>query len=296
MRPRKLGYGFGGFPVVPLSKLPARGARRACIFGVDRDLARRFGRNTAGAASFIRRQSARIIPAAVRQQRAEWLQSLDQKVDRRAFKAYDIGILGGEPDQIRNELMLLATELVSRNYQPLMIAGDHSASLWHFAGVSKVRPADYVYIDAHFDLGLHRSNREKTVDHGNFVSRIVDHGSVHVINIGARAWSTYEKVYASQPLEYLRCRSEQQILGDLVAIKNRDIYVSIDADVIDPSHFPNAACPEPFGLEPMTLLRILNYLSTSNRIVGADLCELAPDKTKGHTAEIAMRFLYEMMS
>ncbi len=53
------------------------------------------------------------------------------------------------------------------------------------------------------------------------------------------------------------------------------VYVSIDIDVLDPSHAPGTGTPEAGGLTSRELLGLLRGLAGAN-IVGADIVEVAP--------------------
>jgi agmatinase len=291
-----IGFGFGGFPVVPFDQIPDRGNRRTCLYGVDIDISRCFGESNSGAASFLRKKSARMVPKAVRQQRLDWLKGIGMRPDKRLFEGYDIGLLTGTNDEVAKDAALLGASLVERNYFPALIGCDHTAGYWHALGVSRVKEVTYVYLDAHLDVGLHRGQDKDTVDNGNFVASFLRGNHFQeVVNIGARAWSTYSSEYDAIPsLRLIRYSNMAECQKEIEILRGRAIYVSIDADVIDPCHFPNVTCPEPFGLSPQTLLIILQSLFSSCEIVGADLCELKADESRTHTAEVALRFLYEL--
>ena len=76
-----------------------------------------------------------------------------------------------------------------------------------------------------------------------------------VVNIGGRAWSTFAPIYTglskfrhisgAPPLP-----SAEQIIQRLAGLAGAPVYVSLDADVVDPAFAPNVSCPEPFGLQP----------------------------------------------
>jgi agmatinase len=53
------------------------------------------------------------------------------------------------------------------------------------------------------------------------------------------------------------------------------LYISIDVDVMDPSHAPGTGTPEAGGITSRELLKMLRGLAGMN-IVGADVVEVAP--------------------
>ncbi|MDN6258755.1 MAG: arginase family protein, partial [Corynebacterium sp.] len=58
-------------------------------------------------------------------------------------------------------------------------------------------------------------------------------------------------------------------------VGDRPLYISVDIDVLDPSHAPGTGTPEAGGMTSRELLEILRGLRGLN-IVGADVVEVAP--------------------
>lgn len=74
------------------------------------------------------------------------------------------------------------------------------------------------------------------------------------------------------------------------------IYLSVDIDVLDPSHAPGTGTPEPGGLTTRELQMILRGLSDLT-IVGADVVEVAPAYDHAElTALAAANVAYEFLS
>jgi agmatinase len=67
------------------------------------------------------------------------------------------------------------------------------------------------------------------------------------------------------------------------------VYLSIDLDVLDPSHAPGVQNPEPWGLSPLDVRHVLDTLAP--RLVGLDLMECAPSHDGGQAALVAARLL-----
>lgn len=268
--------GFGGAVVRSLDDLPERSPGDACFFGVDRELCRVFGGSNEGAAVFIRSGSARMRPWTRRERPA----------------AVDVGVLRSPPKQLLEEVALLGADLSARGFLPVAVGCDHTVSYAHAMGVCSRQRATYVYFDAHLDLGLHDDRSGPAVHNGNFVASLVRGGKLdQVVNVGARAWTTYDDVYEAETgVSILREGSD----AELAFLRGRDVYVSLDMDVIDPAFVPNTCCREPFGMSPQDVLRALGWIRRHCRVIGADVSELAPDARLTHTAEIAMRCAHEL--
>jgi agmatinase len=85
------------------------------------------------------------------------------------------------------------------------------------------------------------------------------------------------------------------IADDIVAALPHDVYLSWDIDGLDPTLCPSTGTPVPGGLswnEAIGLLRAL--IRARKRIVGLDLCEVAPGETEWD-ANVGARLLYKMI-
>jgi agmatinase len=85
------------------------------------------------------------------------------------------------------------------------------------------------------------------------------------------------------------------IADEIAAQLPRDVYLSWDIDGLDPTLCPGTGTPVPGGLswnEAIGLLRAL--VRAKKRIVGLDLCEVAPGATEWD-ANVGARLLYKMI-
>jgi agmatinase len=85
------------------------------------------------------------------------------------------------------------------------------------------------------------------------------------------------------------------IADEIVAALPHDVYLSWDIDGLDPTLCPGTGTPVPGGLswnEAIGLLRAL--VRAKKRIVGLDLCEVAPGETEWD-ANVGARLLYKMI-
>ena len=71
-------------------------------------------------------------------------------------------------------------------------------------------------------------------------------------------------------------------------------YLTIDTDVFDCSEMPGTTLPEPFGLTPLDVKKIIWLLK--DRLVGFDVMEVCPPHDKGNTASLAARLMREVIA
>ncbi len=284
------GYGFGGAPVVELERLPGVSQPGDVVFyGVDTELGRRFGQGNPGAASFVRQHTVGMMP---------WTQVM-------APGCHDIGIVtAADPGVAMRETTAIATFLAKLGRRPALIGCDHTASLASVLGTASggVGIPTYLYFDAHLDLGLHDPTPAAgpALHNGNFVERLRQTGQIgHVVNVGARCWSRFAPIY--QALPHFTCLpggppqpSAAAMIERLSWLAGTRLYVSIDADVLDPSVAPNVCCPEPFGLSVDDLFLLCSWLGRSCTVIGGDLCEVVPSTTSLCSEQALMRCLHAL--
>lgn len=296
MSPPSAGFGFGGLPVAEYSAL-GEGINGVCALGVDCELSRAFGKSNPGAASFIRRNSANLRPETFNRQHRALREAAGLAAERPSPHGFDVGLLLGDPDEVREDLVAVVSEVRQREARPMVVGCDHATSLW-CARAAIGGGTTYLYLDAHLDLGYHLGEDRDTITNGSFVTGLLaDERVEDVVNVGARAGSTFCAEYDDVPrLAVIRVPPGVLLPDELRRLKGRDVYVSIDADVMDPSGFPNVCSPEPFGLSPWQAMAIVGWIAQNCCVVGADFCEARPCPDQPHSAELAVRLLLEALS
>ena len=83
--------------------------------------------------------------------------------------------------------------------------------------------------------------------------------------------------------------------SDLDCIKNKDIFVTVDLDVLDTSIMPGTGTPEAGGFSFNELINWFKYLKDFN-IIGADVVELSPDyDSSGVSTAVATKVIRELL-
>jgi formiminoglutamase len=78
---------------------------------------------------------------------------------------------------------------------------------------------------------------------------------------------------------------------------NDAIYVTICADVFSSAFVPGVSAPQPFGLHPETVLRLLKHVLASDKVVSFDLAEVSPRfDSDDNTAKLAAVFVYALVN
>ena len=165
------------------------------------------------------------------------------------------------------------------NKKLLGIGGEHLITLASIKSIlKKYDNIAVIQFDAHTDLRKQYLGEELT--HSGVMYQIAELiGYENIAQIGLRSGEK-EEFDIVKKHNTLKTKKEQ-----LDKFKDKNIFLTIDLDVLDPSLMSGVGTPEAGGLTYLELMDWLMYLKNFN-IIGADIMELAPDVdiTKTSTA------------
>ena len=156
------------------------------------------------------------------------------------------------------------------NKKLLGVGGEHLITLASVKSVlKKYDNVAVIQFDAHTDLREQYLGEELT--HSGVMYQIAKLiGYENIAQIGLRSGEK-EEFEIVKKYDTLKTQKEQ-----LDKFKDKNIFLTIDLDVLDPSLMSGVGTPEAGGLTYLELMDWLLYLKDFN-IVGADIMELAPD-------------------
>lgn len=184
----------------------------------------------------------------------------------------------------------------------LALGGEHSIAIPLAKGVCRAYPDSAVVVfDAHGDL---RDSWEGTpFSHACTVRRIVELGRP-VFHLGLRSLSREEEEFLKDypllryysSLEIRQGDGLKRFQEDLLGLPQKDLYLSLDLDVLDPSLLPGTGTPEPGGIDWYHLLEGLKIIARHHRLRGADLCELTPLPGSKSSEFVAAKLIFKLLS
>ena len=251
------------------------------------------------------RTGARFGPSAIRQASLNIeTYSFRTGIDVEDLKLHDLGDLHVSTD---TEKTLERTSMVIRDILetgkiPITIGGEHTITLGIVKGLGdKATNAAVVSFDAHLDLRNEYMGLK--LSHTTFMRRINEQIKTgKIIEVGTRAVCKEELAYAKKAgieffnTQQIRKEGSQRIANQLRKELSRykNIYLSIDMDILDPSYTPAVQNPEPEGIETYALFDILCGVC-DKRIVGFDVVEIAPNYDQGASAIQAAKTIFEIL-
>ncbi|MBP0964685.1 MAG: agmatinase [Oscillospiraceae bacterium] len=221
--------------------------------------------------------------------------------DCKIFDSGDLELRFGSPESALDDIKARTAEILSDGKLPLMLGGEHLVTLGQFRAIAEKYNND-VYIlhfDAHADLrdeylGQHLS-------HACVLRRCHDIvGDGRIFQFGIRSGDREEFRFAEKHTVMFKTGidgvSFDALPGVIEKLKGKNVYLTIDLDVLDPAFFCGTGTPEAGGATFNQLLDAIIKIGNSLNIVGADLNELSPhyDQSGASTA-IACKLLRETL-
>ena len=290
----KAGYGFADTPV----KISFEEADVA-VYGVPLDVTTTFGKGTSRGPEAIRLASARQIETFV----------LDEKADIHDLVGiFDLGDLKLQKAMgaaktlayIDSAIPKLVSWLRNDNKVPVILGGEHTLSYYQLKGLAKEEPV-VIHFDAHRDM---KSEYEglKICHTTPFYYLLEYIPGKNLIQIGIRQTDKAENETAEKngvtTFDAWQVHDDIDIVVDHLqrATTGKKIYISFDIDVYDLPYVPCTGTPEPFGLNPFQVLKLIKAISPSAHLIGMDMVEVGLKDNDYREGALATQTLYRILS
>ena len=191
------------------------------------------------------------------------------------FDSGDIELSMGSSELALNDIEERTKTILDDDKLPFMIGGEHLVTLGSFrAIVDKYPDVQIIHFDAHTDL------REEylgvQLSHACVIKRCYDligDNKIHQFGIRSGMREEFEFAKAHTDLHKFNFDGLKECVEKL---KGKNVYFTIDLDVLDPSYFPGTGTPEFGGVTFMQLLEAIHLVIDNCNIVGMDVNELSP--------------------
>ncbi len=215
-------------------------------------------------------------------------------LDYSIFDAGDPELCIGNVDTALAQIEELTAEILADGKRPFMLGGEHSVTLGAVTAVyNKYKDLYIIQFDAHADLRDDYLGVKKS--HACVMRRCWEMvGDGHIYQFGIRSGEREEFRFAAEhtKMNKFNLNGIEKAVEEL---QGKNVYLTIDMDVMDPSIFPGTGTPEAGGVQFIELLEAVLKLRGLN-IVGADINELSPQyDPSGVSTAVACKLLREML-
>lgn len=201
-------------------------------------------------------------------------------------------------DKVNSNICDAVFSALSSGNKVITIGGDHAISWGSISGVLKHNPeVGVIYLDAHGDCNISERSASHHI-HGMHMAYLMGFGEdkyvgrytknllpvENILYVGARSLDPYEvELIKEQGISRITCdviNSDMiQVLDTISDFMSRfkQIHVSLDIDVLDPSIAPGTGVPEVGGITEEALHEVLDFILTkSDQVKSLDLVEYNP--------------------
>lgn len=256
-----------------------------------------FGAGFDGTTSF--RPGTRFGPSAIRNESfgIETYSPYQDKdmLDYAYFDSGDIDLPFGSTRRAVADIAMRTDTILTDGKLPFMIGGEHLVTLGAVMAVKEKYDDLYiVHFDAHADL--RDDYLDQQLSHACVLRRCWELvGDGHIFQFGIRSGDREEFRFAADHTEMHRF-SFDGLEEAVEKLKGKNVYFTIDLDVLDPSIFPGTGTPEAGGVTFEQLRKALTLVCSELNIVGCDVNELSPvyDQSGVSTA-VACKVIREML-
>ncbi len=161
---------------------------------------------------------------------------------------------------------------------PFMLGGDHSITLGAIQAFKEhKKEISIVHFDAHSDsrdeiFGSRYTHASVIARSRELYKSIVQVGLRSIDLDSAKKLEKKNTITMSQ----IHNSSIKDVAKRIIDATGKNIYITIDLDVLDPSEMPSVGTPEPDGMRFNEITEILRLISEKKNLVGLDITELSP--------------------
>ncbi|MFL6372826.1 MAG: arginase family protein [Nitrososphaera sp.] len=290
----KAGYSFADTPV----RISFKEAS-AAIYGVPLDITTSFGKGTSRGPEAIRRTSALQIETFM----------LDENTDiHDLIGIFDLGDLRLPKtksivkmlDHLESTIPRVVASLRNDSKIPVMLGGEHTLSYYQLMALAQEDPI-VIHFDAHRDMKPNYENL-KVCHTTPFYHLLKYIPGENLIQIGIRQTDKEENETANKngvtTFNAWDVHNDIDIVASYLqkATAGKNIYISFDIDVYDLPYVPCTGTPEPFGLNPFQVLKLVKAVDLSACLIGMDMVEVSLKRDDYREGTLATQTLYRILS
>lgn len=247
-----------------------------CDKGVQRNLGRK---GTSKAPNSIRKEMANL-PCSFSQE----------------TNIYDCGNIvskGAELEDLQEILARAAYKMLKLGLFPIILGGGHEIAYGHYLGIErylseqKNENLGIFNLDAHFDMRPYKNGPSS----GTMFAQIADRCETqckefNYMVAGIQQYGNTVSLFKKADkldVKYLMARDISRdtmfsVGQDIVRFtkKPSKIYLTLCSDVISSAYAPGVSAPQPFGLHPEIILKLIKTLIQSGKVMSFDIAEVSP--------------------
>lgn len=211
-------------------------------------------------------------------------------------RIYDCGNIiaeDGSIEELQAILSLAIYTMLKNDLFPIVLGGGHEIAYGHYKGIERYlsevgnEGLGIFNLDAHFDMRPYDKGRSS----GTMFAQIADdclaqNKPFNYMVAGIQQYGNTVNLFKKADalnVKYLMAKDINSAnmfnVGQDVlryAKKQDNIYFTLCSDVISSAYAPGVSAPQPFGLHPEKILKLIKMMIRSGKVIAFDIAEIAP--------------------
>lgn len=199
------------------------------------------------------------------------------------------------PEKMAAAVEKHVSEILAKDKFCVMLGGEHSVTPGAVRAHAKKYPdLTVLQLDAHSDMRESYHGSEN--NHACAMARVKEFKPVQV-GIRAIGFDEEQKNLALDRIFFARdIFDNERWMDKAIGKLGKNVYVTIDLDVFDPSIMPSTGTPEPGGFDWYLVTRFLKKVVAKRNVVGFDVVELLPRKDAPAPDFLAAKLVHVFLS
>ncbi|MAH33520.1 agmatinase [archaeon] len=202
-----------------------------------------------------------------------------------------------KPELMVNIVYQNVKKIINDDKFIITLGGEHSITPGAIkAFAEKYGDFSILQLDAHSDLREEYDNTK--FSHACAMKRCRDIIK-NIVQVGIRSLDYEEAVLIKKNKFDIFWAKDiydnDEWFDEAISKLSKNVYITIDLDVFDPSIMPSVGTPEPGGLKYYQILRFLRRLCEKKNVLGFDVMELCPNKDNASSDFTAAKIAYKLI-
>ena len=220
----------------------------------------------------------------------------DSEVYKKGIATLEPVLTNSSPEAMADEVQHRIEAILTDGKFPVLIGGEHSVSIGAFRAVAKHYPDfSILQLDAHSDM---RDEYEGSSHNHACVMARAKELTENITQVGIRSSAIEEKknIRPDRIFYAHLLKDDKDWMQKVYAQLGKQVYITIDLDVLDPAYMPSTGTPEPDGLTYREVINLLKIISMEHHIIGLDVVELCPHHENKAPDFLAAKLIYQFLS
>jgi len=199
------------------------------------------------------------------------------------------------PEAMADRVCSAVESLLDDSKFIVMLGGEHSISYGSIRAYSQnFTDFSVLQLDAHADLRDQYLGTK--YGHGCVMRRVLETCPITQVGIRSMSLEEHEFIKANRLTPFVMEQGRDRLsYSDIIDSLSKNVYITIDLDVLDPSIMAAVGTPEPGGMGWSDILGLLRAVAEKRTVVGFDLVELCPDQGPSSCSFTAAKLAYKLI-